>query len=155
MTPAAPPAEVPSGPVLLYDGACGFCSATVQLVLRRDRRGTLRFAALQGAYARDLIARHQELAGVDSLVWAEPSARGERVFVRSAASLRLARYLAGHWHLALLIWLLPRFLRDSAYDVVARHRHRLGGPAEACFVPPPEMRLRFLDEEAPPAKGEA
>jgi len=151
VTPVAPNAEFPSGPVLLYDGACGFCSAVVQLVLRRDRRGTLRFAALQGVYAHDLIARHPELVGVDSLVWAEPVAVGERVFVRSDAGLRLARYLAGPWHLALLTWLLPRFLRDSVYDVVARHRHRLGGPADACFVPPPEVRARFLDPEAPPA----
>jgi len=151
VTPVAPGSAVPSGPVLLYDGACGFCSATVQLVLRRDRRGTLRFAALQGAYARDLIARHPELAGVDSLVWAELSARGERVFVRSEAGLRLARYLAGPWHLALAMWLVPRFLRDSVYDVVARHRHRLGAPADTCFVPPPDVRARFLDTEAPPA----
>lgn len=151
MTPAASSAAAASGPVLLYDGACGFCSATVQLVLRRDRRGTLRFAALQGAYARGLVARHPELAGVDSLVWAEPSARGERVFVRSAAGLRLARYLAGPWHLALAMWLLPRFLRDSAYDMVARHRHRLAGPADTCFVPAPEARARFLDAEAPSA----
>ena len=151
MTKAAPGSDVPPGPVLLYDGACGFCSAVVQLVLRRDRRGTLRFAALQGAYSRDLIARHPELAGVDSLVWAEPAPAGERVLVRSAAGLRLARYLAGPWHLALAMWLVPRALRDSVYDVVARHRHRLGGPAETCFVPPPEMRARFLDPEAPPA----
>jgi predicted DCC family thiol-disulfide oxidoreductase YuxK len=151
VTPAAPLPEGPSGPVLLYDGACGFCSAAVQLVLRRDRRGTLRFAALEGAYARGLIARHPELAGVDSLVWAEPAARGERVFVRSEAGLRLARYLAGPWHLALAMWLVPRALRDSVYDVVARHRHRLGGPVDACFAPPPEVRARFLDPEEPQA----
>ena len=151
MTPAAPGTEVPAGPVLLYDGACGFCSAVVQLVLRRDRRGSLRFAALQGAYARGLLARHPELEGVDSLVWAEAAARGERVFVRSEAGLRLARYLAGPWHLALVMWLVPRALRDSVYDVVARHRHRLGGSESACFVPPPEVRVRFLDAGAPPA----
>jgi predicted DCC family thiol-disulfide oxidoreductase YuxK len=123
----------------------------VQLVLKRDRRRTLRFAALQGTYARGLLARHPELEGVDSLVWAEPAARGERVFVRSDAGLRLARYLAGPWHLALVLWLLPRALRDSVYDVVARHRHRLGGVTDACFVPSPDVRARFLDPSDPPA----
>jgi predicted DCC family thiol-disulfide oxidoreductase YuxK len=151
VTPVVPGSTDPSGPVLLYDGACGFCSAVVQLVLKRDRRGTLRFAALQGPFARALTARHPELAGVDSLVWAEQGAQGERVYVRSEAGLRLARYLAGPWHLALPMWLLPRFLRDSVYDVVARHRHRLAGPADTCFVPPPEARARFLDPESPPA----
>jgi predicted DCC family thiol-disulfide oxidoreductase YuxK len=151
VTKAAPGAQLPPGPVLLYDGACGFCSALVQTVLRRDRRRTLRFAALQGAYARGLIARHPELAGVDSLVWAETSARGERVLVRSEAGLRLARYLAGPWHLALAVRLVPRALRDSAYDLVARHRHVLHGPSDTCFVPPPDVRERFLDLEGPEA----
>ena len=91
-------------PVLLYDGTCGFCAESVQLVLRHDRRRTLRFAALQGAFGRTVRARHPELEGVDSVVWVEPPAEGrpEAVLVRSDAALRVARYLGGPFHLARL-----------------------------------------------------
>jgi predicted DCC family thiol-disulfide oxidoreductase YuxK len=59
-------------PVLLYDGSCGFCAESVQLVLRHDRRGTLQFAALDGTFGREVLARHPELGQVDSVVWYDP-----------------------------------------------------------------------------------
>jgi predicted DCC family thiol-disulfide oxidoreductase YuxK len=142
----------PDGPILLYDGVCGFCNASVQLVLRYDRRRTLRFAPLQSAYAGQVLAHHPELGGVDSVVWVEPSADASppRVFTRSSAALRVARYLGGPWSLLLLFWLVPRPLRDWAYDVVARNRHRLVRSATQCLVPPLAERHRFLEAEANP-----
>ena len=141
---------MPAAPVLLYDGTCGFCAESVQLVLRHDRRGSLRFAALQGAFGRAVRSRHPELDGVDSMVWVDPAqdGRSEQALVRSDAALRVARYLGGPFHLARVAGLLPRSVRDTAYALVARHRHRLtpGGPR--CLVPPPDVRERFLDPVA-------
>lgn len=137
---------MPEQPVLLYDGLCGFCDWTVQFVLRHDRRGSMRFATLQGEFARQVIARHRELAGVDSLILVEPDqATGtERVFARSDGALRVARYLGGIWSLTQALYVIPRFLRDRAYDLFARHRYRVFGRYDACPVPSPEQRARFL-----------
>ena len=137
-------------PVLLYDGSCGFCAESVQLVLRHDRRGTLRFAALDGAFGRQVRGRHPELDGIDSVVWVDPAddARPEQVLVRSDAALRVARYLGGPFRLARVAGLLPRSVRDAAYALVARHRHRLTGGGPRCLIPPPEVRERFLDSIA-------
>ena len=138
---------MPDGPVLLYDGLCGFCDGTVQFILEHDRHGTLRFATLQGEYARGVIARHPELQGVDSLVLVEPAndSTSERVSVRSAGALRLARYLGGPWHLARAVAIVPRFLRDWAYDGFARVRYRVFGRYDSCPIPSPEQRARFID----------
>jgi predicted DCC family thiol-disulfide oxidoreductase YuxK len=134
-------------PVLLYDGTCGFCAESVQLVLRHDRRQTLRFAALQGEFGAAVRARHPSLEWVDSIVWVEPAGeRGpERVLVRSDAALRVARYLGGWFTLARLGALVPRALRDRAYDLIARHRHQLLAAGPSCLVPPADVRGRFLD----------
>ncbi|PKL94004.1 MAG: thiol-disulfide oxidoreductase [Gemmatimonadetes bacterium HGW-Gemmatimonadetes-1] len=134
-------------PILLYDGTCGFCAASVQLVLRHDRTGTLRFASLQGPTGQAAILRHPELAGADSVVWVEPATADhpERVYLRSAAALRTSRYLGGVWHLMRIGWLVPRPLRDAIYDLVARHRHRIPIGADRCDLPAPEARERFLD----------
>ncbi|HEX2217535.1 MAG TPA: DCC1-like thiol-disulfide oxidoreductase family protein [Gemmatimonadales bacterium] len=136
----------PPGPVLFYDGTCGFCAESVQLVLRHDRRGTLRFAALDSTFARTVLARHPEVAVVDSVVWFEPAddSTGERLLTRSAAARRVARYLGGAWRLAGLAGLIPRFFRDSLYDLVARHRHGLVRGGRQCLVPSPDQRARFL-----------
>ncbi|OFW21421.1 MAG: thiol-disulfide oxidoreductase [Acidobacteria bacterium RIFCSPLOWO2_02_FULL_65_29] len=132
-------------PVLLYDGACGFCAESVQLVLRHDRRGVARFAPVQGAFGTALVARHPELQSVDSMVWVESSAGGsERVFVRSAAALRVARYLGGIWRVLVLGYVLPAAVRDRLYDFIARHRHQIMGARDTCLIVPPELRSRFL-----------
>lgn len=136
-------------PVLLYDGTCGFCAASVQWVLRRDRQGTLLFAPLQGETARPILARHPELAGVDSVVWVEGREEGrearERVRVRSSAALAVGRYLGGTWGAAArLAILVPRPVRDWLYDQVARHRHTIIPGDPSCMLPSPAERGRFL-----------
>lgn len=132
-------------PVLLYDGTCGFCAESVQLVLRHDAQRTLKFAALDSAFGRAVLARHPELARVDSVVWYDPvPGAGERLLTRSSAALQVARYLGGPWRLATLAGLIPRFLRDPLYDLVARHRHQLARGGPQCLVPTPDQRARFL-----------
>lgn len=128
--------------LLLYDGTCGFCASSVQWVLRHDRRGTLRFAALQGETARPILARHPELASVDSVVWV---GEGGEVLVRSAAALAVARYLGGRWSVvARVSALIPVGIRDWAYDLIARHRHQLTRNGPECLIPTPEEKARFL-----------
>jgi predicted DCC family thiol-disulfide oxidoreductase YuxK len=136
----------PADPVLLYDGDCGFCARSVALVLRHERRHTLRFAALASPFGRRILDRRPELAGVDSMVWVDFDAGGEprRTRVRSAAALRVCRYLGGAWVLFGGLVVIPRPVRDGLYDLVARHRHRLADPA-ACLRPSPEQQRRFLD----------
>jgi predicted DCC family thiol-disulfide oxidoreductase YuxK len=138
---------MPDGPVLLYDGLCGFCNGAVQFVLKRDRRGALSFAPLQGEFARGVLERHPELAGVDSLILVErDSVTGaEAVHVRSTGALRVARYLGGPWRLARALSIVPRVVRDGVYDGFARIRYRVFGRHDSCPLPSPEQRARFID----------
>jgi predicted DCC family thiol-disulfide oxidoreductase YuxK len=132
-------------PVLLYDGVCGFCNKTVQMILDNDRRGAMRFAALQSDYARSIVERHTELRGIDSVVFVENTDEGERVFARSDAALKVVAYLGGFWKIFLVGRILPRALRDYFYDLFARNRYKLFGKYDTCMLPPPEVRSRFLD----------
>lgn len=144
MTASSDPAAAPQM-VLLYDGACGFCEASIQFVLRHDRVKSLRFAPLQGVLAAAITERHPELAHVDSLVWVDGLGhRDEQVHVRSAATLKVASYLGGGWRLASFARVVPAVLRDAVYGLVARHRHRLIRGGERCLVLSAEQRARFL-----------
>ena len=131
--------------VLLYDGLCGFCDRTVQFALKHDKPRLLRFAPLQGQYARDVLARHPGLHGIDSLVLVERDAQGERVSVRSEGALRLAGYLSWPWRALGAFRLVPRVLRDWGYDRFAKIRYRAFRKFDACPLPPAEVRARFLE----------
>ena len=141
------PQPPPDGPVLLYDGTCGFCAESVQYVLKHDRKRSLRFAALDSAFGGGVLRRHPELAEVDSVLWVQPANRAspsERVYARSAAALEVLRYLGGIWWLAAVVRVIPTTVRDAAYLFIARHRHHLTRGGQQCFVPTEEERARFL-----------
>jgi len=129
-------------PVLFYDDRCGFCSATVRFVLRHETAYALRFASVHGPLAARVLpgAGH---ASDDTVVWYDPA--NDRVRVRSDAALEIARYLGGAWRIAAIGRVVPRFIRDGLYDLVARHRHRLPIGKDACIVLPVDARSRFLD----------
>lgn len=134
-------------PVLLYDGDCGFCAGSVQFLLARESataRLQLRFAPLQGEFGATVLALHPELIGIDSVVWFEPHAAGaSRVYVRSNAALSAAAHLGGIWRaLAAVGRFVPRVLRDSVYDMIAKRRLSIAAPA--CLLPSAEERARFL-----------
>lgn len=130
------------GLILLYDGVCGLCDRSVQFILARDPGGSMRFATLQGPLGQAALARLPALAGVDSVVLLHAGG----AWVRSTAVLEVARYLGGAWALlGVLGYVLPRRLRDWLYDRVARNRYRTFGKFDACPIPAPDARARFLD----------
>ncbi|HVG45738.1 MAG TPA: thiol-disulfide oxidoreductase DCC family protein [Longimicrobium sp.] len=129
------------GPVVLYDGTCGLCDRSVQLILRHDRRGRFRFAALQSDVGRALLARHGlPVDALDTVVLVEDG----HAWVKSAAALRIARGMDAPWPALRALGIVPRPVRDFFYDRVAKSRYRIFGRVDACMLPPPEMRARFL-----------
>jgi predicted DCC family thiol-disulfide oxidoreductase YuxK len=137
-----------SAAVILYDGVCGLCNRYVQFVLAHDHRGRYRFAPLQGPFAARALARHGLVApdAPDSMVLLEaPGTPGERARLRSDAVLSILAGLGGGWRLAALLRVVPGFLRDAVYALVARIRYRVFGRSDHCAVPPPHARARFLD----------
>ncbi len=136
--------EAPVSSVVLFDGECNLCNHSVQFILRRDPARRFHFAALQSAAAQSLLRQAGQAPTLlpDSVVLVEQA----KVYTKSAAALRIARRLRGLWPLAAVFLLVPAFLRDGVYDLIARHRYRLFGKREACMLPSPELRGRFLSE---------
>ncbi len=135
--------QTPAPDILFYDGYCGLCHRTVQFVVREDREGNaFRFAPLQGETFSRLIPRAIRETLPDSLV---VMASDRQLYVRSDAFLRILRRLGGGWKaLAAMLSVVPRGLRDFAYDFVARVRFRIFGRREdLCPLMPPELRTRF------------
>lgn len=139
-------ASAAAAPILVFDGDCAFCTRAVQFVLARDsRRGTLRFAARGGEAGRAVRQRHPQLETVESLLWVETVDGREVVSIYSDAVLATATYLGGAYALlGGLGRLLPRFLRDPAYRLVARVRKRLTRGAATCHLPAPQELARML-----------
>lgn len=128
--------------VILFDGVCNLCNGLVQFIISRDPGGRFAFASLQSDAARRLM-------GEVSLTDPRPDTfvlmEDGRAFTRSTAALRIARRLGFPWSLAYPLVGVPTPLRNRAYDIVARNRYRWFGKRDACMVPSPDIRRRFLD----------
>ncbi len=135
--------------IIFYDGVCGLCNRLNRFVLRRDRAGRFRFAALQGAFAKETLSRYgRDLDDLDTLyLITDYGASSERLWWKARAALRILRELgvAGAWTRALSI--LPTAFLDAGYDIIARIRYRVFGKSERCVMPAPEHRARFIEFE--------
>lgn len=129
------------GPIILFDAECMLCSANALFVLKHDRIGRFRLASMQGPAGADLCRRH----GIDphnpaSILVVD----GPRIRRDSDAVLAIYESLGLPWRLFGLFRLVPAIVRDPVYRWVARHRYRLFGKRETCWVAPPEYRKRIL-----------
>ena len=129
-------------PVVLFDGVCNLCSGSVRFIIQRDPRRLFRFASLQSAATQSLLANFPAApAGMQTVLVIV----GDRLLVRSDAALWIVRHLSGLWPLLSVLWVIPRPLRDAAYDWVARYRYRWFGKQDVCMIPAPQDRERFLE----------
>ncbi|MGV3503323.1 MAG: thiol-disulfide oxidoreductase DCC family protein [Adhaeribacter sp.] len=127
--------------IILFDGVCNLCNGFVQFVIRQDHAQRFRFASLQSDKARELL-QGQPGAGhsLDSVVLIENG----RHYRQSTAALRILRHLSGGWPLLYGLVVVPAFVRDRVYAWVAGNRYRWFGQRDACMLPTPELKARFL-----------
>ncbi|GAA4453464.1 thiol-disulfide oxidoreductase DCC family protein [Nibrella saemangeumensis] len=127
--------------IVLFDGVCNLCNGAVNFIIDHDPQHRFRYASLQSETGKQLVARHPELAGMDSIVLLS----GDQVLSKSGAVLRIASLLSGPWRWLAVFRIVPQSLRDIVYDWVARNRYRLFGRTDACRIPTPELRDLFLE----------
>ncbi len=131
-------------PILLFDGICNLCNEGVRFLIDRDRRpgGTFRYASLQSRVGQSLLREHGlPTEDFDSFVMIDEG----QLLTKSTAALKVARRLGGVWALVAVFEVIPRFLRDPLYDLVARVRYRVFGRREHCRLPSAEEAILFLD----------
>ena len=140
---------VPGKTVVLFDGVCVVCNRTVRFLLARDRNDRFRCAPLQSGFAVAAAARHgHEARDINTVcVIADYGTPSERLYSKSDAILHLLREIGGGWRLAALLSVLPKGLRDWAYDSFIRNRYRWFGKYESCRIPTAEERAKFVDAE--------
>ncbi|EMT5437914.1 MULTISPECIES: thiol-disulfide oxidoreductase DCC family protein [Stenotrophomonas] len=128
--------------VIVFDGVCALCNQWVRFLLRFDRAGRYRFAAMQGTQGSALLRAHG-LDPQDPASFLLLDAQG--AWTDTDAILRVLAGLGGAWRFSGVLRLLPRSWRDAAYRLLARNRYRWFGRHDACHLPAPEHLARFLD----------
>jgi predicted DCC family thiol-disulfide oxidoreductase YuxK len=128
--------------IVLFDGVCNLCSGSVQFILKRDKKNQFLFGSLQGNYGQEMLRKYQLPANeFNSFMLIE----GEKLYTKSSGALRMLKHLGGAWALLYVLIIVPKFIRDAVYNLVARNRYRWFGKKNECWLPRPEWKARFLD----------
>jgi predicted DCC family thiol-disulfide oxidoreductase YuxK len=138
--PAVPPFP-DDRPIIVFDGKCVLCSGFANFILRSDRHHRFRLLAAQMPTGAALY-RHFGLNPTDYQTYL--LLEDGRVWLKSEASIRIFEQLGFPWSLAAVGRLMPRFLRDRLYDILARNRFRWFGSRETCYIPDPSQADRFI-----------
>ena len=128
--------------IILFDGVCNLCDASVQFVIKYDTKDRFRFVALQSDLGQQII-KHigLDIKHIDSVVLYDP---GVAYYYKSNAAIEIARNLGGFFHLGTLFRLIPTALRNILYDYIAKNRYHWYGKKQSCLIPTVELKNKFL-----------
>ncbi|WP_404458082.1 thiol-disulfide oxidoreductase DCC family protein [Oceanobacillus kapialis] len=129
--------------LILFDGECNFCDRSVQFVMKRDPNGIFTFVSLQSGAGERVKEHFQMDPSLDSMILVENGT----YYTKSSAALRICKELKGLWKAFYVLLLVPKPLRDFAYNIVAKNRYKWFGKRETCKLPSPEEKSRFLVEQ--------
>ena len=128
--------------IILFDGVCNLCNWSVQFVIRHDPKKEFLFASLQSDKAKKLLAEYTiDTNEINSFILLENG----KIYTRSIGALRVLKQLKGWSVLFYCFILVPKFIRDGVYNLIAKKRYKLFGRKDECMVPSPEISSRFLN----------
>lgn len=127
--------------IVLFDGVCNFCDASVNFIIDRDKKNIFRFAALQSEKGQEILDYFQlDKNDFDSFILIE----NNKAYKKSSAALLVAKKLGGFCSLSYPLIIIPKFIRDFFYNLIAKNRYKLFGKKDACRIPTPEFKEKFL-----------
>ena len=130
-----------SKPIILFDGICNLCTGAVQFVIRHDPGEIFLFASLQSEAGQQLLKQYNLPAtdfGSFTLV------QDNKVYTKSTGALKVAKQIKGALRCLYIFIIVPKFIRDAVYTWIAQNRYKWFGKKDACMIPTPELKARFL-----------
>ena len=130
--------------IILFDGVCNLCNGAVQYIIKRDKKDTFRYAALQSEIGKKLVnERGIDTSKVDSIILIEPNIA---YHIKSSAAIEIMNEFGGLWKIMNIFkYIFPTSFRDLIYDFIAKNRYKWFGKQDNCMIPTPELKAKFLD----------
>lgn len=128
--------------LILFDGVCNLCDASVQYVIKHDKNDLFRYTTLQGEVGQAVIKKFNvDTSKMDSILLYSPE---KGISYKSTAALKIASKLGFPRHLMVVFLIVPAFIRNWVYDFIAKNRYKWYGKKEECMIPTKELKSKFL-----------
>ncbi|MEH1008345.1 DCC1-like thiol-disulfide oxidoreductase family protein [Winogradskyella sp. ECml5-4] len=130
--------------LILFDGVCNLCNSSVLYVIKRDKKNKFLFAPLQSDVGEEIIEKFNiDTVNTDSILLYNP--KNNTIKSKSSAAIHIAKHLGMPSNLLVVFFIVPTFIRNMVYSYIAKNRYKWYGKKEACMIPTPELKSKFLD----------
>jgi len=130
-----------SSSIILFDGVCNFCNSGVNFIINRDNTNKFKFAALQSDFGQEMLGKlNLQSQSLKTLILIE----NDKFYAKTTAALRIAKNLKGQWKLLYIFIIVPPFIRNLFYELIARYRYKWFGKKETCRIPTEEEKGKFI-----------
>ena len=131
--------------IILFDGVCNFCNASINFIIDHDPEKHFKFAPLQSDFGQKILRQfNKDTEDFDSVILF----KNNQLYQKSEAALEITQYLSGFWKYLAIFRILPTFILNFFYDIIAKNRYRIFGKSESCRMPTPDLKERFLVENS-------
>ncbi len=129
-------------PIIFFDGACNFCNNSVQFVIKNDTKEYFSFSSLQSDYAKKILSPiYPNFINENTLILLS----NNEIYTKSTAVLHIARHLRFPFYIGYIFIIIPNFIRNFIYDIIAKNRHRLMRKNNSCAIPTQSLKNRFIE----------
>lgn len=129
--------------LILFDGVCNLCNNSVRYVIKHDKKNLFMFTALQSETGKIIIEEFNiDTKKTDSILLYTPE---KGIDYKSTAALKIAFQLGFPQNLMGIFFIIPPFIRNWVYDYIAKNRYKWYGKKDACMIPTPELKSKFLE----------
>ncbi|MFT5237950.1 MAG: putative DCC family thiol-disulfide oxidoreductase YuxK [Flavobacteriaceae bacterium] len=127
--------------IILFDGVCNLCNDSVKVVIKHDKKDIFRFSAIQSAVGVQMASEYGiDISKTDSILLIDK----DKIYAKSTAALKIARHLSSGYPLLYGFMIVPNFIRNWVYDIIAKNRYKWFGRKDSCMIPTPELKNKFL-----------
>jgi predicted DCC family thiol-disulfide oxidoreductase YuxK len=120
-----------NSPLILFDGICNLCNHSIRFIIKNDKKGIFKFASFQSEKAKEILAEHRIIEkDFSSFILIENG----KLFFKSTAALKVVKKLNGPVRLLYIFIIVPPFIRNFIYNIVARNRYKWFGKNENCEI---------------------
>ena len=128
--------------IVFFDGVCNLCNSTIQFLIKKNDKKSLRFSSLQSNFGQQFLKDNKlQVAKFESIYYL----KNNILYSHSSAVLEILKELKGIYPYASILKIIPKFIRDEVYKWIAKNRYRLFGKQESCWIPSPDLKDRFID----------
>ena len=129
-------------PLVVFDGICNLCNSSVNYIIKHDHKNRLKYTPIQSEHGKSEFKKHKiDTTVIDSIVLIE----NDKYYVKSKAIMLIARHMGGvYYMLYLFMKIIPTFIEDAIYDIIAKNRYKWFGKKESCIIPSDEVKSKFI-----------